>query len=532
MADKTDLGGNIAAPAAEVPRPGSPRMPPWGVADLPPPPTFTWSSWLGLIGPGLLMAGAAIGGGEWLMGPMVTARYGGSMMWLATTSILLQMVYNVEISRYTLYSGEPIFTGKFRTRPGPWFWLPVYILLDFGAFFPYLAGTAAAPVAAMVLGRTAGIHDEGLLRSLGIAVFLLCILPLLFGGKVYNSLKVLVSIKVVVVFGFLLVVAIAHSSLSTWLEIGRGLFQFGNLPTGGGNVENVFVTLFSGRGFPQIDTSAIPALTTFAAIAGLGGLTNTPVSSYTRDQGWGMGAHVGAIASVFGGHKVALSHVGKVFIPSPETMPRWRRWVRHVFRDQALIWAPACIAGVALPSMMSIQFLPRGATVKNVEVPVMTANALRDHVAVAWGPSWGELFWFLTLLCGFLTLAVSMACNADGFIRRWVDLCWTASSGLRQWDPRMIRWLYFGVLSVFAISGIFMLCVQKPMGLLVISTTIGNFALGFSSFHALVINLTLLPPPLRPGWASRVMLVLAGCFYTLLGTLTTLNLGGFFAKAP
>ena len=55
--------------------------------------------------------GAAIGGGEWLMGPAVTARYGGAIMWLATLSILGQVVYNLEISRYTLYTGEPIFTG-------------------------------------------------------------------------------------------------------------------------------------------------------------------------------------------------------------------------------------------------------------------------------------------------------------------------------------------------------------------------------------------------------------------------------------
>ena len=32
-----------------------------------------------------------------------------------------------------------------------------------------------------------------------------------------------------------------------------------------------------------------------------GGLTNVPISNYTRDQGWGMGKHVGAIPSIVGG---------------------------------------------------------------------------------------------------------------------------------------------------------------------------------------------------------------------------------------
>ena len=53
-----------------------------------------------------------------------------------------------------------------------------------------------------------------------------------------------------------------------------------------------------GRPFPTIDFSTIALLAAFAAIAGCGGLSNAPISNYTRDQGWGMGHHVGAIPSV------------------------------------------------------------------------------------------------------------------------------------------------------------------------------------------------------------------------------------------
>ena len=94
-------------------------MPRWNKGELIDAPTFTRRNWFLLLGPALLSGGSAIGGGEWLMGPAVTARYGGAIMWLATLSILGQVVYNIEISRYTLYTGEPIFTGKFRTLPGP-----------------------------------------------------------------------------------------------------------------------------------------------------------------------------------------------------------------------------------------------------------------------------------------------------------------------------------------------------------------------------------------------------------------------------
>src|SRR3954471_11447558 len=137
--------------SALAPWPGSHGMPRWNVGELVDAPRFTWRNWFAMLGPGLLVGGSAIGGGEWLAGPAVTARYGGALMWLATLSIVGQVVYNLEISRYTLYTGEPIFTGKFRTMPGPRFWLLVYLLLDVGSIFPYLAASAATPCAALYL---------------------------------------------------------------------------------------------------------------------------------------------------------------------------------------------------------------------------------------------------------------------------------------------------------------------------------------------------------------------------------------------
>ncbi len=120
----------------------------------------------------LIVGGSAIGGGEWLAGPAVTARYGGALMWLATLSILCQVFYNMEISRYTLYTGEPIFTGKFRTLPGPRFWLFMYLLLDFGSVFPYLAANAATPLATLWLGPIPGEDDWLLMPLAGLRLLL------------------------------------------------------------------------------------------------------------------------------------------------------------------------------------------------------------------------------------------------------------------------------------------------------------------------------------------------------------------------
>ena len=97
-------------------------LPAWDVTDLPEPPPLTWRNWAGFVGPGLMMMGANIGGGEWLFGPEVAARYGGGLFWLATIAIIGQVFYNIETGRYALYCGEPTFTGFLRCWPGPRVW--------------------------------------------------------------------------------------------------------------------------------------------------------------------------------------------------------------------------------------------------------------------------------------------------------------------------------------------------------------------------------------------------------------------------
>lgn len=576
-------------------------MPPWSLGELPEPPTFTWRSWATLLGPGLVMAGAAIGGGEWLTGPRISARYGGALLWLATLSILGQVFYNLEICRYTLYTGEPILTGKFRLLPGPRLWLFVYLLLDFGSVFPYLAANAATPLAAVLLGRLpdaaraeptlllgVAVTDGALLKGLGYAVFLAILVPLLVGGKVYDSLKALMSFKVFVVLGYLSFLAFFYSAPATWLDIGTGFLKFGTLPVragedrngngrldpgedwdgdghldvdealppsvdsdgdgrpdqwpdrdgdgrpdkcldqdrdgtcDGATVDNLFVALLEGRSLPQLDLTMLGYITAMAAISGSGGLTNTQVSGYTRDQGWGMGRHVGAIPSVIGGRRLKLAHVGMVFLATPEAVRRFRRWYRHVMRDQLAVWAPACFLGIALPSMLSIQFLRRGTEVGEAAVAAMTA----EGVARAAGPALGPLFWHLTVFCGFLVLAPSAVSTADGVMRRWVDVLWTASPRLRRLDPHRIRHVYFATLCAYAAFGLLSLTLGRPDKLLLWATTIYNFALGFSCFHVLAVNRRLLPREIQPGAFVRAGQALAGLFFLALGTLVTAqNLG-------
>ena len=515
-------------------------MPRWDAGDLPPPPVFHWRQVALFIGPGLVMGASAIGGGEWLLGPLTTARFGTALMWLATLSILGQVVYNIEISRYTLYCGEPIFTGKFRTLPGPVFWVMVYLLLDVGSILPYLASNAAVPVATMILQRVPestspdvslnllGIDftDRTLLKTIACLIFGSVFIPLSVGGKIYNSLKAIMTFKLIAVMGFLLFLAVFFSTPAHWWDIFLGFFSFGNVPVkpdaSGANVDNVFVAMFEGRSL-MFDLSVVGTLAAMAAISGNGGLTNTSTSNYTRDQGWGMGGHVGAIPSIVGGHAIQLSHVGMVFPVESTPFARWKGWVRHVAREQWCVWMPACFLGLALPSMLSLVFLPPKTILKDDwQAASMTAQGVADAVADKFGSGWGPLFWGMTLFCGFLVLGTSMISTADGVLRRWVDVLWTAMPFLRKWDTRHIGRLYFMVLCVYLVFGLIMLTLMPGDKLLKIATgIIYNYALGFSCFHVLVLNLVLLPRELRPGWLGRTGLVLSGLFFSVIAIIST-----------
>ena len=122
-------------------------LPPWGRGELPMPPDTRGLRLLTVVGPGVIVLGAAIGGGEWLIGPSAFVRYGLSLLWVTLAAVTLQALFNTELVRYTLYTGEPALTGFMRTRPHATFWAWVYAGLYFVQNgWPAWAGASAGAI--------------------------------------------------------------------------------------------------------------------------------------------------------------------------------------------------------------------------------------------------------------------------------------------------------------------------------------------------------------------------------------------------
>ena len=154
---------------------------PWSKADLPDPPMPRGLGWIGVCGPGVIVLGVSIGSGEFLLGPAMFVKHGLTLLWVTLVASFFQALFNTELVRYTLYTGEPAVTGFMRTRPRSTFWAWFYAglyLLQNG--WPAWAGASAGAFFFLAVGRAARPDESGAVYFTALAVFGGCVLLLLF----------------------------------------------------------------------------------------------------------------------------------------------------------------------------------------------------------------------------------------------------------------------------------------------------------------------------------------------------------------
>lgn len=463
-------------------------LPPWEVADLAAPPEFTWRNILRTIGPGAILLGTSIGSSEWLLGPAVTARYGGFLLWLIPVSIVLQAIINTESIRYTMYTGEPIYTGFMRTAPGSQFWAIFYITLAFfQLIWPGWVSAAATAFTALFLGEVPGSEHAYLVKIFGLVWFGLIALVIIFGDKIERTLEKIQWFLVIAILLFLASIVAIYTDSQTYSKAVTGLTNFGVVTSG-------------------LDWLLICA---FVSDAGAGGVINGAVSNWYRDKGMGMGSVVGYIPALIGGRKMSLRKTGKVFLPTPENRQRWQDWWKFVDIDQYLVWAVGCFLGMMLPALVTLQFVPFGTEFAN-QFGIAVYQA--QYIVLATG---NELLWNITLLIGFWILFSSQLGVTDAFVRMVTDIVWTTSNTEEQSGD--VRFLYYGVLLVFSLSGASILLLDvEPLFLILIGANIAGLNMAIISLHTLYVNRKLLPPELQPPLWREIVVILGAVFYGFL----------------
>ncbi len=446
----------------------------------------SWKTFVALIGPGLVMIGGTIGTGEWVQGAGVAALYRGALLWVAPLAILAQVILNTEAMRYTLVTGEPMFTGFMRCRPGAMFWLGLYVLLDMLSWWPALSGLAAQILIFTITGQN---PDPELVKIATCGILILCGVLLCFGGKIYNTLEVVLSGKVIFVLVYLLFCTVAFVPASVWGEVVSGMVNPFRVPADQ-PIQWVYVGAVAG-------------------FAGIGGMSNLLASNYVREKGWGMGAKVGAIGSAFGGQEITLSHLGTVAEPTPEAEERFNKWWKYVKRDQFGLWAWGSVIGMMLPCVMGAAFLKNNYLATNT-------GGWRAAVALAqdFGAEKGPVFLVLTLICGFVILFPGQFSAMDGIARRWCDALWSGSAMLRHADGSKVRYLYYSFVFTYVSAGCFLALkgISAPK-MMAISGNMANLAIMTCILHTLYVTYRFLPKRFQPSTGKRIALVLAASFY-------------------
>jgi hypothetical protein len=425
-----------------------------------------------------------------------------SLLWVVGVAAVLQTLLNVELMRYTMATGEPVFTGFMRTRPHPTFWASFYSILYFLQLgWPGWAGAAAGAVFFLFAKRLPGPADANLIYGIGVVLFLTCGIILLLGKRIERTLEYLNWILVAAIilgFGLLTVLFVPASK---WLTALVGFAGF-DLQT------DSFQLIPRGADFFLLGA--------FAAYTGGGGVINLTLSNWARDKGYGMSSFVGYIPAAVGGKKVALAHTGATFLPTPVALERWRGWWRIVRVDQWGVYFVGAILGMMLPALLYVTFIPAGSDIRGLGIAAALAQAVAREK--------GAIFGSAIALLGVWILFKTQLDILEGTTRAVTDILWTGSKRIREWKAGDVRVVYYSVLGAISVWGIIALRLTQPIVLLALSANMAGIVFIISSLHLLYVNTQLLPVELRPSlWRCCALIGLA-LFYSLFLMLWLLSL--------
>jgi hypothetical protein len=470
---------------------------PWKQAELPEPPRPRGLQWMGVVGPGVIVLGASIGSGEYLLGPANFVRYGLTLLWVTGVAVLLQTNFNTELMRYTMATGEPANTGFMRMRPHSTFWAVIYTLLYFFQVgWPGWAGAASGAFFFLATKRLAGPDDATVVYLIGVGTFLVCVAILLFGRRIERTLEILNWILVIAIIGSFLVLALIFVAPATWVAAATGFFGFA--PSTGR-----FMFLPQGADYFLIGA--------FAGFCGAGGVINITLSNWARDKGYGMGGVAGYIPAAVGGKKVNLAHSGFTFSPDEKSMERWRGWWRVVKVDQWIIYFFGALAGMALPAVLYVTFLEPGSDIRGYGIAAALASAMAERLPLAGG---------VVAFLGAWILFKTQLDVLEGMVRGVTDILWTGSKRIRNWRGGDVRAIYYTLLGVLVVWGMIALKLVQPIMLIQISANVAGLTFVIAGLQLLYVNTRMLPEHVRPGIWPRVGLVGLVVFYGVFSTLS------------
>ncbi|WP_260478829.1 Nramp family divalent metal transporter [Kibdelosporangium aridum] len=438
-----------------------------------------------LLGPTVFLVALGVGMGESYMWPRLVLVFGPEIRWLFLIGVTLQAVVMLEMARYTMATGESIFTGAARVfKPIMWFFFIVAILVY---IWPgHLSAGAAA-------------FEE----ITGIPWVVTACVALVLVGVLFSLARVIYNLLenvLAILIGLLVVgTAVIASFVGSWDDLVStvtGMFAFGYMPSG------VMTEVW----FPIV-VGAI-------AFAGPSGMQQMWYTLHLRDSGAGMGAYIPKLRGLrHAGEEEQMPNRGFMFDTSDANELRkwkgWRRWV--TFDALLLFW------GITMLVTISFTVLAQSAVRANPDIRGLiesgereaALSAMSDAFSFAGGSVLGGIFLGFIALIGLnATLGLF-----DSFSRGQADMTYFFVKGARR--VKMSH-LYAGFLWGLITFGILILLfgpVDGPGSVLDILAFLSTFAMGCYCLVLLLVNNRMLPRPIRPKWYSNLIIGFGAVFY-------------------
>lgn len=437
---------------------------------------------LQLIGPSFILLGLALGSGELIMWPYLSAHYGLGLIWGGLLGISFQFLLNTETMRYALAWGESVFVG-FRKISRL---IPIWYVLS--TFIPWsLPGFSSA--SAEILHSFFPFLDE---RVTAIALLILVGVILSSGQTLYKTLERVQKTNIFISFPFIVLLIVLFSDQTAWQEYAQGLVGKGN-----------------GWWFLPEGISLMAFLGAFA-YSGAGGNLNLAQSYYIKEKGLGMGKFSAGIRSLFAPGSAMVRLSGQTFANTPANKKLWKKWWRLIVTEHALVF---WFLGFLIISIMSVlsRSLVYGKDVgSGLGFLFFQAEAMTQAAPAMFGSFIGTAFLLMAAMMLFFT-HLGILESSSRIISENIFLLFSRSPNQKA---NLSFGFYLALWSQICLGiGIYLVGWQEPRLLLTLAAILNAGAMMVSFPLIYWVNKRFLPAEYQPGWFRKWGMLVATCFF-------------------
>ncbi len=371
-----------------------------------------------LGGPAIIELGLALGSGETIIWPTLSAKYGFILVWGAFIGLLMQTIWTQEMTRWPIVSGEHHIQGAGRVigmAAATW----LFLFLGYVAFIwpGWMIGGASAFY--KLIGRWPG-GDYGLLFWVYFWA-LIVLAAVLLSRVARRAVEIIETITLFLAWAIILVTAITGTSLSDWGAMLKQMFTgFGDRPA-------------------EIDWWTFAAAIAFV---GAGGLANIWYTFWVRDAGFGMGKYVGTIPGLTG-KPTAIDIYGAIPENTDENARRIKAWKNNVNSVLWIVFFLGNLITVLMFIALSHALLYKTGLVADMKVSEVRGQILElTSDAIARYTPLGEIGGKLYLFSVWLILFNTQVALMEGLVRQAADTLYVTYEGVRNFVKKDIRLWY------------------------------------------------------------------------------------------